>query len=67
MQADKAERLRRQWIAKGSPPCEHAHLDKEYMEGMDTGDKVCITCGESFAPSELKQDPKTGDWRPKSN
>jgi hypothetical protein len=55
MQMKKAERLSKQWENKGNPPCDHPVLDKEYIEGFDTGDRVCTTCGQCFAPSELEQ------------
>jgi hypothetical protein len=32
--------------------CEHEHLAKEVLFGQKTGDKVCIDCGEAFAPGE---------------
>jgi hypothetical protein len=66
MQMKKAEQLRKQWESKGNPLCDHPVLDKEYIEGFDTGDRVCTTCGQCFAPSELEQEPKTYRWRPKS-
>ena len=56
MQADKAKQLRKEWQDKGNLPCSHLNLDKEYMLGMDTGDKVCTTCGKIFTPPELKKD-----------
>ncbi|HOW87124.1 MAG TPA: hypothetical protein P5561_03360 [Candidatus Omnitrophota bacterium] len=42
MQANEAERLRKEWGAK---PCEHPKWEKEYILGSDTGDKVCSQCG----------------------
>ncbi len=66
MQADKAKTLRKQWASKGSPPCTHPVLDKEYMLGLDTGDKLCTTCGQCFMPSEIEVDPQTHRWRPKA-
>ncbi|MGW7087490.1 hypothetical protein ACWGH2_28895 [Streptomyces sp. NPDC054871] len=53
MQADDAMRLNREWKEKGSPPCEHPHLEKEYYLSAQTGDKVCTTCGEDFGPAKL--------------
>lgn len=47
MQLGEAMELRERWIAKGDPPCNHPHLDKEYDLGADTGDYVCTTCGAS--------------------
>lgn len=55
MQSDKAARLRKDWAAKGSPPCEHPELAREYYLSSNTGDKVCTTCGEDFSPQELRQ------------
>ncbi|MER7507096.1 hypothetical protein ABTX82_01905 [Streptomyces lavendulae] len=48
MQMDDAIRLRREWAAKGNPPCDHPETDKEYDRGGDTGDRVCTTCGRCF-------------------
>lgn len=48
MQIDRAGELRRAWEAKGSPPCDHPKLDKEYHLGAQTDDVVCTTCGESW-------------------
>jgi len=56
MQMDEAQRLRDDWEAKGSPPCAHPSLVKEYWQGSDTGDKVCETCGELFYPGKSKPD-----------
>ena len=53
MQMSEAETLRKRWARKGNPPCEHPKLDKEYIEGWDTGDKVCTICGKNFSPHEL--------------
>ncbi len=44
MQDTKAAELRKNW---GDEPCDHPHLEKEYHLGMDTGDYVCTTCGET--------------------
>ena len=55
MQADRAKRLRDEWAAQGSPPCDHPGLAKEYILGAQTGDKVCTTCGEDFSPQELRE------------
>jgi len=66
MQMKQASALRKHWKTKGNPPCEHPNLDKEYIEGFGTGYRVCTTCGKSFAPLELEQDPETYQWRPKS-
>ncbi|MFE3471344.1 MULTISPECIES: hypothetical protein [unclassified Streptomyces] len=55
MQAAEAAKLQQQWKAKGSPPCEHPQLEREYHLSMNTGDKVCTTCGEDFSRPEWKQ------------
>jgi hypothetical protein len=44
MQFEEAERLRKAW---GNKPCDHPTTEKEYMLGMDSGDKVCTTCGKA--------------------
>ena len=48
MQVDQAEQLRDAWARKGNPPCSHPSTDKEYFLGMDSGDRVCTTCGANF-------------------
>ena len=45
MQLAQAAALRRDWEAKGNPPCEHPGVEKEYQLVADTGDEVCTTCG----------------------
>lgn len=44
MQAIEAAKLREQW--DGSE-CDHPFLEKEYAQGISTGDYVCTTCGET--------------------
>lgn len=34
--------------------CKHPSMGKEYIRGMDTGDKVCLTCDAVFSRAELK-------------
>lgn len=48
MDPQETTRLQEAWAAKGSPPCDHPHTVKERLNGMQTGDKVCTTCGEEF-------------------
>lgn len=48
IQLSKAIQLQRDWKAKGNPPCDHPETDKEYCLGADTGDEVCLTCGEAW-------------------
>ena len=55
MQMKDAAQLRKNWAAKGNPPCKHSHLDKEYIEGFDTGDHVCVKCGKSFTDEEYEK------------
>jgi hypothetical protein len=52
MQHEKAQRLQ---ASNNGAPCDHPELDKEYMAGMQTGDYVCTSCGESFSPSEVSE------------
>lgn len=47
MQATKAAELRKFWAEKGNPPCDHQRIEKEYYQSMQTGDYVCIICGEA--------------------
>jgi len=35
--------------------CEHTRLLKEYMGGMDTGDKICADCRQVFTPAEVAE------------
>lgn len=48
MELSETQRLQREWKAKGSPPCDHPRREKERIQGSDTGDKVCTTCGQEF-------------------
>jgi len=65
MQAEEARQRRERWQRKGNPPCDHPQLDKEYFLGANSGDYVCIQCGECFSPDELFIDPLTHKRRPK--
>lgn len=47
MQTEKAQELQEKWLKKGNPPCSHERIEKEYHLGSDTGDYVCVTCGQS--------------------
>ena len=44
MDSARAAKLRRDW---GGKPCDHSTLEPEFMNGIKTGDYVCMTCGES--------------------
>lgn len=48
MDSSETTRLQEAWAAKGSPPCDHPHKEKERHLGAQTGDKVCTTCGKEF-------------------
>ncbi len=50
MQHEKAQRLK---AANNGAHCDHPAFDKEYMNGMDTGDYVCTSCGEDFTRAEV--------------
>jgi hypothetical protein len=44
---DQAELKRGEWMAKGSPPCQHVSLKLLYtLQNYFTGDYVCVDCGE---------------------
>ena len=55
MTLSEAAELRRLWIAKGNPKCDHPKLDDELFDpikgvesDLRTGDFVCTTCGKAF-------------------
>ena len=52
MQSERAKRLEWDWKAKGNSPCEHPQLEKEYLAGLDTGDLLCSSCGETASRPE---------------
>jgi hypothetical protein len=46
MNFDAGARLRENWKAKGSPPCDHPEVAIERVDrGQTTGAYVCTTCG----------------------
>lgn len=47
VQALEAIEIRKRWEAAGSPPCDHKKVSKEYYLGAQTGDKICMDCGET--------------------
>ena len=59
MQYERALALQKAWEAKGNPPCDHPEVDREYYLGMNTGDVVCTTCGESGPRGKLQNRTKT--------
>lgn len=52
VQMSEVARIRRDWVAAGSPPCAHPVLDKEYHLSAATGDYSCLSCGEDFSREE---------------
>jgi hypothetical protein len=62
VQMDEADSVRRQWEQAGRPACAHEKLDREYYLGSNTGDYVCLTCGETFSPAE-----RDALWQAKRN
>lgn len=48
VQMEKVAQLRKAWIAKGDPPCDHPKTDTEYYLGTQTGDTACLVCGRSW-------------------
>lgn len=54
VQASKLDQLQQAWKDKGSPPCDHPTLDKEYALGGGSDDWGCLTCGERFTRAELR-------------
>lgn len=46
VQMSELERIRQDWIKRGSPPCEHKRTAKEFYLGTRTGDQGCLDCGE---------------------
>lgn len=38
-----------QWIADGSPWCEHTRVDSEFYFGSRSGDRGCLDCGNQWA------------------
>jgi hypothetical protein len=53
VQMDRVPLIRAKWEQAGRPPCSHVRLDKEYYLGAQTGDYVCLDCGEDFMRSEV--------------
>jgi uncharacterized Zn finger protein (UPF0148 family) len=49
MQAGSAYKLHKDW---GDKPCDHPHIAPEYVQGSNTGDFCCTTCGKAFGSVE---------------
>jgi hypothetical protein len=43
------------WVARGSPPCEHPRWGKEMSPGSWTGEYICLDCATEI-PHELVQE-----------
>lgn len=56
VQFSEANRIEQAWIDRGRPYCDHPDVDKEYGLGMDSGDRRCLNCGDTFTRSEWKSD-----------
>lgn len=48
MHMDEGARVRKEWAAKGNPPCDHPNYEKEAGYGGYTGDNICTTCGHTW-------------------
>ena len=57
VQVSDVAKIRRRWEEKGEPPCDHPDTDREYDLGGDTGDRACLTCGDSWPRS---REPEPG-------
>lgn len=55
MQMSEFAKLEKEWKAKGSPPCDHPTVDREYYLGSGTGDEGCTVCGEVWPRGERDQ------------
>lgn len=49
IQMTKSAEIRRAWERAGWPARDHPEVDKEYYFGSQTGDRVCLSCGEAFS------------------
>jgi hypothetical protein len=43
-----ATEIRRNWEARGRPPCDHSRTERDTFAGADSGDRVCLACGETW-------------------
>lgn len=41
--------IRRGWIERGRPPCDHPRVANEWYRATDTGNDVCLECGEELS------------------
>lgn len=52
MDYEKAMKLKENW---GNKPCPHPSFQKEYYLSSQTGDYVCVQCGETFTPEQKEE------------
>ncbi len=50
MDAEEAQRLRREWFGK---PCRHVQIEKEEIRGREMNEYVCLTCGSEFGSRKV--------------
>jgi hypothetical protein len=43
-----AAQIRRDWEARGRPPCDHMRTERDTFAGADSGDRVCLGCGATW-------------------
>lgn len=55
MQFERRMAIRKQW---GDKQCGHPFIEKEYMQGSQTGDYICTQCGREVEPAECKSESK---------
>jgi hypothetical protein len=51
MKYDEALRLRKKWMEKGNPLCDHSKIEQRFL-GPYAGDYACTICGETFISLE---------------
>lgn len=51
IQREEALKLRKAW---GNKPCNHPEWGKEYYLGANTGDYICLQCGEEVSEDGYK-------------
>ncbi len=49
MDAEEAQRLRKEWFGK---PCSHVQIEKEGKQGREMNEYACLTCGSEFVSRE---------------
>lgn len=49
--------IEKQWIADGSPWCEHPRASAEFYGGSRTGDRGCLDCGDQW-PKGTTPEPR---------